>query len=461
MAAGLAMAVASALIALVSKKPGPWLSWLGRVALTGACLLLPSAAGMAMSLLSCEVVTLTRAAAALLDGGPTLSATDAASRTALQSLVSVTTLVAYPSYVCWAPGGSQRPAGALAIVTLVLYVAPLPALAFVAGWRARWPALDPRRKGRAAASLRAPLQLWEPQLLVSLGYARRSAWFLPAAELAAVVALAALQSLIPRPLSRPLLLARALVMLLVLVSLGVATLAARPFARRGPHTWRLPVRIALLVLAACCVCANAALAAVDLGFEGSSLTDTVAGGAGFLLLVFAAAGLVVLGGYVHAAVSRHNVPEPEPQPTVPGTEVPVVRLWSWGGKAAGGKQTTGAQRSAPAAAAAPASTAAVGPFTPVASMRLDSAAPAAAGDAGRGTSVGDPVAPSSGSVRRGGVGRSAAYSVRVVVEGDGPPPPPPRRYQRGSGDADASGRGSRFAHSYCCPDGCCYCCGLW
>lgn len=75
----------------------------------------------AIVLLNCVSVTLTAAAAAPLNGGPALS-----SGTAGSAAVRVSLLVDNPYYVCWARGGQQTAAGALAIVTFVVVVIGLP-----------------------------------------------------------------------------------------------------------------------------------------------------------------------------------------------------------------------------------------------------------------------------------------------------------------------------------------------
>lgn len=93
---------------------------LGRAAVTGVVVLYPTVAASAIGLLHCETVTLTAAAVLTLDGGSGLAGGGGGS-------VTLPILAKDPFFVCWA--GSHTPAGALAVVAVVLYVVAFPAVA--------------------------------------------------------------------------------------------------------------------------------------------------------------------------------------------------------------------------------------------------------------------------------------------------------------------------------------------
>lgn len=95
----------------------------GSVALRALLLLYPPVSHDAIALLHCVPVTLSAAAASTLNGGP---AFDSGTAGSAGSTVRVSVLADNPYYVCWAKGGLQSPAGALAIITLAFVVVGLP-----------------------------------------------------------------------------------------------------------------------------------------------------------------------------------------------------------------------------------------------------------------------------------------------------------------------------------------------
>ena len=95
-----------------------------------ALTLYPIATSSAVGLLVCEPISVTHIAAASFDGGPAASANTAASFT---GMITVDVLTNNNYFVCWA--GSHRPAGILAIVVLVAYVAAVPVITLFWAWR--------------------------------------------------------------------------------------------------------------------------------------------------------------------------------------------------------------------------------------------------------------------------------------------------------------------------------------
>lgn len=192
---------------------------LGRVLMTASLLLYPPVSLSALSLLSCKVVAVTSAAVASLDGGAAYVVSGFP-----RSVVSVPVLTGDSFYVCYA--GSHKSAFAVAAVTAALFVALLPLVSLV--WLCRWASShgdqddkDSRAGGAAylagfpaaptpvggasgtnSATKRASASFVVDPFLYPLvddvGYRPECRW-LRLADLAAVVALAALQAWSPRP----------------------------------------------------------------------------------------------------------------------------------------------------------------------------------------------------------------------------------------------------------------------
>lgn len=101
---------------------------------TAAVYLHPSASFSVAKLLDCRVVLLAASAAASLDGGDSAPARQAYSTTATLTRVSV--VASNPYYTCL--GSVHAPAGYMAAVALLIYVAALPILTFVVLWRDPW-----------------------------------------------------------------------------------------------------------------------------------------------------------------------------------------------------------------------------------------------------------------------------------------------------------------------------------
>lgn len=95
MGAGMAFAATAAVVYGVGSQAARRV--VGRLAMTGALLLLPMAAGHAMGLLSCETVPLSAAAIAALDGGSAVAAPPGA-----RLLAPVPVLASNPFFVCFA-----------------------------------------------------------------------------------------------------------------------------------------------------------------------------------------------------------------------------------------------------------------------------------------------------------------------------------------------------------------------
>jgi hypothetical protein len=149
MAAALATWLATVLAYALTPPPGrralsrlhSWARIGGRGALTAALILYPAATTAAVSLLYCTPVEVSARSLGGLDGGHSsagplevASAGGAgAAGYSYGATATVSTLASDPFVLCWATGGSHRPAGALAVVTLVFYIAgfPLAALAWL------------------------------------------------------------------------------------------------------------------------------------------------------------------------------------------------------------------------------------------------------------------------------------------------------------------------------------------
>lgn len=94
----------------------------GRAALTLAVILYPTTLQHAATLVHCEAVALAASALRSLDGGGSLlESSRGSSSGAAAPLVPTPLLASNPFFVCWAPGGSHRPAGVLAGIVLPLY----------------------------------------------------------------------------------------------------------------------------------------------------------------------------------------------------------------------------------------------------------------------------------------------------------------------------------------------------
>lgn len=77
-------------------RPFALLSLIGRVALTGAVVLYPTALSDAVGLLTCESASVSASAAQLLDGGSRMSGSSS------NGLVTLSILSSNPYFVCWA-----------------------------------------------------------------------------------------------------------------------------------------------------------------------------------------------------------------------------------------------------------------------------------------------------------------------------------------------------------------------
>lgn len=308
-----------------------------RLAMTGALLLYPTAAGAAFSLLSCQGVSLSAAAFAVLDGGSSLS------QVAARSRLTVSVLATNPFFVCFA--GSHRPAAILAIVVIVLYIAMLPLMVFWLLRRDAWlrgelAASSSRRGGPIARrsqpatsagdtatgtskavaggeteKSRAPDPLLLP-FLADSGY-QPAFWWFRHADLTASLALSAIEAFVPRPLGivreegalprwRPKssppralsllqLVGKLVGIVVVVLVLLVLTLTLRPHA--VGHTWKRPVRSLLLILAFSCAAMNASLTALDLGLGDSSLAASITTGSFVVLVIFIATAVALVVGF--------------------------------------------------------------------------------------------------------------------------------------------------------------------
>lgn len=301
----------------------------GAASTTGALLLLPMAASSAMGLLSCRQVELSPTAVAVLDGGTAyISAAASNSR----STIDVPLLSSDPFFVCWA--GSHRPAGYFAIATIVFGIGGFSALTF--WWILRDPwllaqleALPPGGRVSAlvawAQSVRrattgAKTALGDPAELVAAVWASAPkataasatpdpcleaffadagygphVWHFRHLDLLAVLVLATLEALIPRPTTLQAVLLKALVSEVDLVGLLVLLLVARPYTTG--HRWKLPVRALLLATSAACAALNAATSAIDLGHSTPELVSSVQVGAYAVLAMFLLTALSIVIGF--------------------------------------------------------------------------------------------------------------------------------------------------------------------
>jgi hypothetical protein len=102
---------------------------MGRLALTLAVVLFPTALQHVVDMLSCHSISTPADALATLDGGGGSSAADGASSSS--GVVEVSVLASNPYFVCWSEGGAHKPAGDLAAATLVLYLISLFPIVFL------------------------------------------------------------------------------------------------------------------------------------------------------------------------------------------------------------------------------------------------------------------------------------------------------------------------------------------
>ena len=323
-------AAAAAAFALAPRRSLARLA--GRATLTLAVILYPTTLQHAATLVHCEAVTLATSALQSLDGGGSLLASGSGSSGggAAAPLVATPLLASNPFFVCWAPGGSHRPAGVLACVVLALYCAALP-LTVLAWLRAQLPA----RGGTAAAAggKRAAVDtpppppviasavtgtktpgsavtdpLPDPILAPFLSDFRPGVWAAKHVDLTLLMLLALLEALLQRPASAPLIAAKAVLTCSGMVAVAAYALAARPFPAAA--AWKLWVRVGLLTLGAGCAVVNAVQAAADLGAGGPALAGCAAAAAYILFagvcVVFA---LLVAGFYgtlVRTAVAEQQ-----------------------------------------------------------------------------------------------------------------------------------------------------------
>jgi hypothetical protein len=330
MAAGLGAWLFAAAIYVLRLHRRP-LRLLGRGALTLAVILYPTALEHAVSLVDCRDNVITPSAAAFLDGGGAASfGVTGASATTVVSVLS-----SDPFFVCWSPGSSQRPAGILACIALVAYIASLPCAVWF--WllrevalhgastaiprestpleRAVLPPLEPtvnplfasgRRKptsdhvatlearrrepsDSAAAAAATPLPVTlqvgdiafhpqpacDPLLAPFLADYRPGAWYTKHLELGLLVVLAVIQALLARPVTLALVVTKALVVTVSTLGMAAFMLLWSPFPPLA--AWKRPVRVGLLLLSAGCGIVNAGASALALGSHSPRLAAFVDG----------------------------------------------------------------------------------------------------------------------------------------------------------------------------------------
>jgi hypothetical protein len=245
----------------------------------------------------CAPITATERQLAALDGGAYASMSRGSATTA-----AVQTLVANPYFVCWARGGSHQPAGILATLVLVLYVAGLPLCALL--WMRRDAVLRagnqcPKDVCACACRRRKPLLADvsplknavtvpppDPLLAPFLADYRPAAWYTKHADLGLTLTLSLLQALLAHPSILSLVIAKAFLIASYALCLATHAFVARPFL--SEDTWKGWVRALVLVITAGCAVSNAAAAAVDLGSGGPVLAAAVAA------MSFALLGLIIV-----------------------------------------------------------------------------------------------------------------------------------------------------------------------
>jgi len=122
MGTALALALVAGVVAVAGSHAPSWVKTLGGFAMRATLLLFPMVAKESLTLLYCVDVTLAASAASGLDGGPAFVATSApfAGLRGSNLLVTLPLLISNPLYVCWAAGGSHRPAGTPPLSLLLL-----------------------------------------------------------------------------------------------------------------------------------------------------------------------------------------------------------------------------------------------------------------------------------------------------------------------------------------------------
>lgn len=260
MGVALCLTSITASVALYGKQAPAWLRDLGVVCLRAVLLLYPVVAKDAMSLLSCSSVSLSPAGASSLDGGPVLTLDPTSSLRA--SLVSLEVLSNNPLYVCWAPGGSHRPAGILAAIVLVVVVIGIWLVTFVSALLVQCAARVSILNASDENSVMSPRLAFLAPFLTDY---RSNSWYTRHADLLFTVVLAALQALLLHPRSIGAICAKTAVTGTAALALAVHALYVRPFI--PAHAWRVPVRAALLLLTLACSVVNAAVSATEAGLS--------------------------------------------------------------------------------------------------------------------------------------------------------------------------------------------------
>jgi hypothetical protein len=136
------------------------LRMLGRCTHVLAIVLYPTALEHSVGLLNCQYDLISLVALNFFDGGSTIHHETSPGS---GGTVRVPVLVSDPFYVCWAAGGSQRPAGIFACISLIFYSAALPAVTFYWVWNDAWLAQELKRLRDLQQSEKQPQQLGSDQ----------------------------------------------------------------------------------------------------------------------------------------------------------------------------------------------------------------------------------------------------------------------------------------------------------
>ena len=326
-----------------SARKSGYVGFLGRVALVCALILFPSAANTSVDLLNCRSVRLAASGIAAMDGGAAALAAAVSSR----APIDVSVLSSNSYFVCWSTDGSHRAAGMVAAVTLVLFVAFMPSLTLFWAWQALSPAatsrarMSPRGLSRVCRCVRRtalPLSahspslghpqeaddaysspnpitkardqnmtgpsdvkpdssaaLSNPLLVALLGDYREAAWPTRFVDLALLLILALLSTLLARPTGVAQIAAKAGVSCAALLLAAGYVAWARPF--HATDTWKGWVRVLLLLDSVACTVVNALVSLSDVGIGGTALSGAIPAAATAAFAACAATFAVLVVGF--------------------------------------------------------------------------------------------------------------------------------------------------------------------
>lgn len=308
---------------------------LARIAMFAAVYLHPRVTSGAVNLLNCETLSLSPQELSVMDGGDDTVQT---SGQALGQHQALPVLASNTFILCFR--GQHTSAGAVALVTLVLFVTLLPAVSFSWLWRDPWlrqavrggppvpdsgevtPVTSAHARRRSSAITPAAIDIRpaepvsdankprgkhvsmkpDPTLHVFLDYSdyHVHAWWFRHFDMLIVGGLAAIGSIFPLPITITQVGVKLGVTLAILsVSLVVLFCVPNPYAA----PWKRSVRFALIALAMGCAALNGVTRAVVLGYDSDLLRASIAPGAYCIVVLFVITVTILLVGFARDVLS--------------------------------------------------------------------------------------------------------------------------------------------------------------